>query len=220
MAGMLGRKLGMTQVFDSEDGHVERVTVLEAGPCFVTAIRRADRDGYDAVQLAFGPGREKGLQKARLGHLQKAGVGPLRHLAEFRGEPGSFRHAGEGEEEPGELEIGNELKVDGVFERGQRVKVSGRSKGKGFAGTIKRHNFHRGPVTHGSHNVRAPGSIGASADPSRVFKGIRGPGQMGNKRVTQRGLEVVDVRPEENLLLVRGSVPGPANGVVEIRVEG
>ena len=148
MAGMLGRKLGMTQVFDPEDGHVERVTVLEAGPCFVTAIRRADRDGYDAVQLGFGPGREKGLQKARLGHLNKAGVGPLRHLAEFRGEAG-------------ELEIGNELKVDGVFERGQRVKVSGRSKGKGFAGTIKRHNFSRGPVTHGSHNVRGPGSIGA-----------------------------------------------------------
>ena len=206
MAGMLGRKLGMTQVFDPEDGHVERVTVLEAGPCFVTALRRADRDGYDAVQLGFGPGREKGIQKARLGHLKKASVGPLRHLAEFRGEPG-------------ELEIGNEVKVDGVFERGQKVKVSGRSKGKGFAGTIKRHNFHRGPVTHGSHNVRAPGSIGASADPARVFKGIRGPGQMGNKRVTQRGLEVVDVRPEENLLLVRGSVPGPKNAVVEIRVE-
>jgi large subunit ribosomal protein L3 len=203
---MLGRKLGMTQVFDPDDGHVERVTVLEAGPCFVTGIRRAARDGYDAVQLGFAPGREKGLQKARLGHLKKAGVGPLRHLAEFRGEAG-------------ELEIGNELKVDGVFERGQRIKVSGRSKGKGFAGTIKRHNFSRGPVTHGSHNVRGPGSIGASADPSRVFKGIRGPGQMGNKRVTQRGLEVVEVRPEENLLLVRGSVPGPANGVVEIRVD-
>jgi large subunit ribosomal protein L3 len=219
MAGMLGRKLGMTQVFDPEDGHVERVTVLEAGPCFVTALRRADRDGYDAVQLAFGDVREKRLQKARLGHLKKAGVGPLRHLAEFRGEPGSFRRAGEGEEEPGELEVGNELAVDAVFEKGQRVKVSGRSKGKGFAGTIKRHNFHRGPVTHGSHNVRAPGSIGASADPARVFKGIRGPGQMGNKRVTQRGLEVVDVRPEENLLLLRGSVPGPKNGVVEIRIE-
>jgi large subunit ribosomal protein L3 len=204
---MLGRKLGMTQVFDPEDGHVERVTVLEAGPCFVTALRRADRDGYDAVQLGFGPGREKGLQKARLGHLNKAGVGPLRHLAEFRGEAG-------------ELEIGNELKVDGVFERGQRVKVSGRSKGKGFAGTIKRHNFSQGPVTHGSHNVRGPGSIGASADPARTFKGIRGPGQMGNKQVTQGGLEVVDVRPEENLLLVRGSVPGPPNSVVEIRVEG
>jgi large subunit ribosomal protein L3 len=206
MAGLLGRKLGMTQVFDPEDGHVERVTVLEVGPCFVTALRRGERDGYDAVQVGFGPGREKGLQKARLGHVKKAGVGPLRHLAEFRGEPG-------------ELEVGNEVGVDAVFEKGQKVKVSGRSKGKGFQGTIKRHNFHRGPVSHGSHNIRAPGSIGASADPARVFKGIRGPGQMGNKRVTQRGLEVVDVRPEENLLLVRGSVPGPKNGVVEIRVE-
>ena len=133
-------------------------------------------------------------------------MGNLRHLREFRGEPG-------------EVEVGAELKVDAVFETGQTVKVSGVSKGKGFAGTIKRHNFHRGPVTHGSHNVRAPGSIGASADPARVFKGIRGPGQMGNKRVTQRGLEVVDVRADENLLLVRGSVPGPKGSVVEIRRE-
>ena len=207
MAGMLGRKLGMTQVFDPDDGHVERVTVLEAGPCFVTAIRRAERDGYDALQLAFGETREKKLTRPQLGHLKKAGVGTLRHLGEFRGEPG-------------EAEVGNELKVDQVFEKGQKVKVSGVSKGKGFAGTIKRHNFHRGPVTHGSHNVRAPGSIGASADPARVFKGIRGPGQMGNKRVTQRGLEVVDVRGDDNLLLVRGSVPGPRNGVVEVRTDG
>ena len=118
------------------------------------------------------------------------------------------------------LELGRELRVDAVFERGQTVKVAGVSKGKGFQGTIKRHNFHRGPVTHGSHNVRAPGSIGASADPARVFKGIRGPGQMGNKRVTQRGLEVVDVRADENLLLVRGSVPGPRGAVVEIRDDG
>lgn len=206
MAGMLGRKLGMTQVFDPEDGHVERVTVLEAGPCFVTAIRREDRDGYDAIQLAFGEVREKKLTRPQLGHLNKAGVGVLKHLGEFRGEPA-------------EAEVGNEVKVDEVFEKGQRVKVSGVSKGKGFQGTIKRHNFHRGPVSHGSHNVRAPGSIGASADPARVFKGIRGPGQMGNKRVTQRGLEVVDVRPDENLLLVRGSVPGPKGTVVEIRSE-
>jgi large subunit ribosomal protein L3 len=209
MAGLLGRKLGMTQVFDPEDGRVERVTVVEAGPCFVTAVRRADRDGYDAVQLGFGEGREKGIQKARLGHLKKAGVGALRHLREFRGEA----------EELSAFEIGNEVKVDAVFEKGQTVKVSGVSKGKGFAGTIKRHNFHRGPVTHGSHNVRAPGSIGASADPARTFKGIRGPGQMGNKRVTQKGLEVVDVRADENLLLLRGSVPGPKGSVVEIRSE-
>jgi large subunit ribosomal protein L3 len=204
MAGLLGRKIGMTQVFDPEDGHVERVTVIEAGPCFVTGIRRAERDGYDAIQLAFGETSEKRLTKPKLGLLKKAGVGNLRHLREFRGEPG-------------ELEVGAEVKVDTVFEKGQRVKVSGVSKGKGFAGTIKRHNFHRGPVSHGSHNVRAPGSIGASADPARVFKGIRGPGQMGNKRTTQRGLEVVDVRADENLLFVRGSVPGPKGSVVEIR---
>jgi large subunit ribosomal protein L3 len=197
----------MTQVFDPEDGHVERVTVIQAGPCFVTGIRRAERDGYDAIQLAFGETTEKQLTKPKLGLLKKAGVGNLRHLREFRGEPG-------------ELEVGAELKVDAVFEKGQTVKVSGVSKGKGFAGTIKRHNFHRGPVSHGSHNVRAPGSIGASADPARVFKGIRGPGQMGNKRATQRGLEVVDVRADENLLFVRGSVPGPKGSVVEIRSEG
>jgi large subunit ribosomal protein L3 len=204
MAGLLGRKLGMTQVFNPEDGHVERVTVIEAGPCFVTGIRRAERDGYDAVQLAFGEVSEKRLNKPHRGLLKKASVGNLRHLREFRGQPG-------------DLEVGAEVKVDAVFEPGQRVKVSGISKGKGFAGTIKRHNFHRGPVSHGSHNVRAPGSIGASADPARVFKGIRGPGQMGAGRVTQRGLEVVDVRPEENLLLVRGSVPGAKGSVVEIR---
>jgi large subunit ribosomal protein L3 len=204
MGGLLGRKIGMTQVFDPDDGRVERVTVIEAGPCFVTAIRRAERDGYDAVQVAFGEVREKSLTKPKLGHLKKAGVGSLKHLAEFRGEPG-------------ELEVGAELSPGTIFEKGQTVKVSGTSKGKGFAGTIKRHNFASGPKSHGSHNVRAPGSIGASADPARVFKGIRGPGQMGNKRVTQRGLEVVDIR--DNLLLVRGSVPGPKGGVVEIRSE-
>ena len=201
MPAILARKLGMTQRF-REDGRVERVTVLEAGPCPVTGIRTLDRDGYEAVQLAFGEVREKSLNKPKLGHLKKAGVGSLKHLAEFRGEPG-------------ELEVGAELPVASVFEKGQTVKVSGTSKGKGFAGTIKRHNFHRGPVSHGSHNVRAPGSIGASATPSRVMKGIRGPGHMGAKRVTQRGLEVVDIR--DNLLLVRGSVPGPKGGVVEIR---
>ena len=207
MAGLLGRKLGMTQIFDPEDGHVERVTVIEAGPCFVTAIRRAERDGYDAVQVGFDEVREKKLTKPELGHLKKAGVGALRHLREFRGDPG-------------ELEVGAELRLDSVFERGQTVKVSGVSKGKGFQGTIKRHNFHRGPVSHGSHNIRAPGSVGASADPSRVFKGLRGPGQMGARRVTQRRLQVVDVRPDENLLLVRGSVPGPTGSVVEIRRDG
>ncbi len=202
MAALLGRKLGMTQVF-GEDGQVERVTVVEAGPCRVTGIRTHERDGYEAVQLAFGEVPQKSLNKPLLGHLKKADAGPLKHVREFR-------------DEAGELQVGEDVKVD-VFEKGQRVKVSGVSKGKGFQGTIKRHNFSRGPVTHGSHNVRAPGSIGASATPSRVFKGIRGPGQMGNKRVTQRGLTVVDVIPEDNLLLLRGPVPGPKGTVVEIR---
>ncbi len=213
MGGLLGRKLGMTQVFDPEDGKVERVTVLEAGPCFVTGLRNTERDGYEAVQLAFGDIREKRITRPELGHLKKAGAPSLRRLVEFRGPVGS----GEGDEE---LKVGAELKVGDVFEKGQTVKISGVSKGKGFQGTIKRHNFSRGPVSHGSHNVRAPGSIGASATPSRVFKGIRGPGQMGNKRVTQKGLEIVDVRAEENLLLVRGSVPGPKGSIVEIRTDG
>jgi large subunit ribosomal protein L3 len=194
----------MTQVF-SEDGRVERVTVVEAGPCHVTGIRSAERDGYEAVQLAFGAIKEKNLTKAERGHLAKADAPALRRVVEFR-------------DEAGELTVGAIVKAD-VFEKGDTVKVSGISKGKGFQGTIKRHNFSRGPVTHGSHNVRAPGSIGASATPSRVFKGIRGPGQMGNKRVTQKGLEVVDVRPDENLLLLRGSVPGPRGQIVEIRTD-
>ncbi|MFL5903107.1 MAG: 50S ribosomal protein L3 [Solirubrobacteraceae bacterium] len=204
MAGILARKLGMTQRF-GEDGRVERVTVLQAGPCPVTGIRTADRDGYDAVQLAFGEAREKALTKPELGHLRKAGAPPMRRLAEFRGEAG-------------ELKIGDEVRVD-AFEPGQTVKVSGVSKGKGFQGTVKRHNFKTGPKSHGSHNVRAPGSIGASATPSRVFKGIRGPGRMGGGRVTQRGLTVVEVRSADDLLLVRGSVPGPRGGIVEVRTD-
>jgi len=203
MAAILARKLGMTQRFHEEDGSVERVTVLEAGPCPVTAIRTAERDGYDAVQLGFGATREKKLSRPELGHLKKAGAPPLRHLAEFR-------------DEAGELSVGDEVTVE-AFEPGQVVKVSGVSKGKGFQGTVKRHNFTTGPKSHGSHNIRAPGSIGASATPSRVFKGMRGPGRMGGKRVTQRGLEVVEVIPKDNLLLVRGSVPGPRGTTVEVR---
>jgi large subunit ribosomal protein L3 len=204
MAALLGKKIGMTQVFQ-EDGRVERVTVVEAGPCHVTAIRAADRDGYEAVQLGFGAVNEKRLTKAQLGHLKKADAPALRHVREFRNEAG-------------ELQVGETVTVE-VFAKGDKVKVSGVSKGKGFQGTVKRHNFSRGPVTHGSHNVRAPGSIGASATPSRVFKGIRGPGQMGNERVTQRGLEVVDVIADQNLLLLRGSVPGPKGSTVEIRTD-
>jgi large subunit ribosomal protein L3 len=204
MPAILAKKLGMTQLF-TEDGTVERVTVLEAGPCPVTAIRTLERDGYQAVQLAFGATKEKHLSKAELGHLRKADAPPMRHLAEFR-------------DEARELAMGETVTVD-VFEVGQTVKISGTSKGKGFQGTIKRHGFGRGPKSHGSHNVRAPGSIGASATPSRVLKGIRGPGQMGNKRITQKGLTIVGVRPDDNLLLVRGSVPGPRNGVVEVRTD-
>jgi large subunit ribosomal protein L3 len=205
MAAILAKKLGMTQVFQ-EDGTVARVTVLEAGPCPVTAIRTRDRDGYEAVQLAFGQTKEKQLTRAELGHLKKADAPPMRHLVEFR-------------DEAGELQVGETVTVE-AFAVGQRVKISGVSKGKGFQGTIKRHNFNSGPKSHGSHNVRAPGSIGASATPSRVLKGIRGPGQMGNKRVTQKGLEVVDLDAKQNLLLVRGSVPGPRNGYVEVRTDG
>jgi large subunit ribosomal protein L3 len=205
MPAILAKKLGMTQLF-LEDGRVERVTVLEAGPCPVTGIRTFDRDGYEAVQLAFGAVREKHLSKGELGHLRKADAPPMKHVVEFR-------------DEAGELTVGETVTVE-AFEPGQKVKISGTSKGKGFQGTVKRHNFARGPVTHGSHNVRAPGSIGAAAYPARVFKGIRGPGQMGNKRVTQRGLEVVRVDAGANLLMVRGSVPGPRNGVVEVRTDG
>jgi large subunit ribosomal protein L3 len=205
MAAILARKLGMTQRF-LEDGRVERVTVLEAGPCPVTAIRTAERDGYEAVQLAFGRCKEKSLTRAELGHLKKASTSAHRTVREFRGEAG-------------ELLVGDTVTVD-AFAAGDRVKVSGTSKGKGFQGTIKRHNFKRGPKSHGSHNIRAPGSIGASATPSRVFRGLRGAGRMGGGRVTQRGLTVVEVIPGRNLMLLRGAVPGPRGGTVEVRSDG
>jgi large subunit ribosomal protein L3 len=204
MPAILAKKLGMTQRF-TDEGRVERVTVLEAGPCPVVGIRTDDADGYEAVQLGFGAVREKALTKGELGHLKKAGVPPVRTLVEFRNEVG-------------ELTMGDTVTVEN-FEVGQTVKVAGVAKGKGFAGTIKRHNFHAGPKSHGSHNVRAPGSIGASAMPSRVFKGIRGPGQMGNRRVTQKGLTIVELIPDQNLMLVRGSVPGPKGGTVEVRTD-
>jgi large subunit ribosomal protein L3 len=205
MPAILAKKLGMTQVFQ-EDGTVARVTVLQAGPCPVTAVRTTERDGYEAVQLAYGASKEKHLTRAELGHLKKADAPPMKHLVEFR-------------DEVGELHVGESVTVES-FEVGTRVKISGVSKGKGFQGTIKRHNFASGPKSHGSHNVRAPGSIGASAWPARVAKGIRGPGQMGNKRVTQPGLEIVSLDVKENLMLVRGSVPGPRGSFVEVRSDG
>ena len=205
MAAIIGKKVGMTQVFQ-EDGTRVPVTVIEAGPCTVTALRVPDRDGYEALQLSFGEVAERKLPKAQLGHLKKAGAPPSRTLVEFR-------------DEAGERQVGDQVTV-ADFEAGQRVKVSGTGVGKGFQGTIRRHGFSRGPVSHGSHNVRAPGSIGASADPARVWPGMRMPGRMGGKRATQRRLEVVEVDAERNLLLVRGAVPGPKGGTVEVRSDG
>ena len=194
----------MTSLFDEESGAMTPVTVIEAGPCPVVAVRTPDADGYEAVQLAWEPVAERKLSKAERGHLAKNGVdAPYRHLVEFRGH---FADAVQGES----------VTVT-IFEPGDKVKVAGKSIGKGFQGTIKRHNFSRGPVTHGSHNVRKPGSIGASATPSRVFKGVRMAGRMGGHRVTQVGLTVHAVDAERNLLLVKGAVPGPKNGLLEIR---
>ena len=205
MPAILAKKLGMTQRF-LDDGRVERVTVLEAGPCPVLAIRTHDVDGYEAIQLGFGAVREKALNKPLLGHLKKVSAPPVKTLAEFR-------------DEVGEHTMGDTITV-ADFEVGQKIKISGKSKGKGFQGTIKRHNFASGPKSHGSHNVRAPGSIGASATPSRVFKGIRGPGRMGGGRVTQRGLTIVELIADQNLMLVRGAVPGPKGTTVEVRTDG
>jgi large subunit ribosomal protein L3 len=205
MAEILGKKIGMTQLF-TEDGERLPVTVIQAGPCWVTAVREPERDGYRAVQLGFGELKESRLTGGRRGHLKRAGAPALRELAEFRLPDDDER----------EIKIGEQVTVEG-FEAGQMVKVSGRSKGKGFQGTIRRHNFSRGPVSHGSHNVRAPGSVGASATPSRVMKGQRMPGQTGNRRVTQRGLRIVDVDAERNLLVVRGAVPGPEGTILEVR---
>ncbi len=203
MKGILGRKLGMTQVFDPETGGVTAVTVVEAGPCPVVQVKTSETDGYDAVQLAFEPVADRKISKGERGHLAKADVAAHRHLVEFRG--------------TSELVVGETVTVE-AFEPGEQVKVAGVSVGKGFQGTIKRHNFARGPVSHGSHNVRKPGSIGASATPSRVFKGQKMAGRMGGERVTQTGLVVHEVDAERNLLLLKGSIPGPKSGLVEIRV--
>jgi len=206
MKGIVGKKLGMTRVFDPDSGAVTPVTVIEAAPCPVVQVKTADAHGYDAVQIAYDGVPERKVTKPVIGHLKRNGVdSAYRHLVELRGQS--------------ELVVGENATV-ALFEPGEKVKVSGISHGKGFAGTIKRHNFKRGPKTHGSHNVRAPGSIGQSATPSRVFKGVRMAGRMGGKRVTQVGLVVHDVDSERNLLLVKGSVPGPRNGFVEVREEG
>jgi large subunit ribosomal protein L3 len=198
---IIGRKLGMTQFF-TEDGQHIAVTVIQAGPCPVSQVKTEADHGYDAVQLAYDEVPERKLSKPERGHLSKNAISPHRHLHEFRG---AF-----------ELAAGEVVTVEG-FEPGDAVKVSGRSKGKGFAGTIKRHGFSRGPVSHGSHNVRAPGSIGQSATPSRVIKGVRMAGHMGAANRTQRGLQVLDRDVERNLLLITGAVPGPTGGLVFVR---
>ena len=203
MKGIVGRKLGMTQVFDEETGGVTPVTVIAAGPCPVVQVRTNEVDGYEAVQLAYDPVPDRKLTRPQLGHLKRFGVGPHRKLVEFRG--------------PIDGGVEGESATVEVFQPGDEVKVTGIGIGKGFQGTIKRHNFSSGPRAHGSHNIRAPGSVGASATPSRVFKGVRMAGQMGGKRVTQVGLRVHDVDPQRNLLLVKGAVPGPKDGLVEVR---
>jgi large subunit ribosomal protein L3 len=202
----LAKKVGMTQVFD-EQGNVIPVTVIQAGPCYVTQVRNSERDGYTAVQLGFGEAKPARLTKGQLGHLQKKQLPALRVLREFR-------LVGDADVD---VEEGAEIKVD-VFERGERVDVIGQSKGRGFQGGIKRHGFNRQPKTHGaSDRTRAPGSVGMRATPGKTLKGQRMAGHMGDERVTSLNLEVVIVDPEKNLLAVRGSIPGAQGGIVMIR---
>lgn len=203
--GILGRKVGMTQCFDA-DGRVVPVTVLEAGPCRVVQRKTAARDGYEAVQIGLVDYvRDKLVNKPARGHFAKAGVEPMRFVREFRLGPGAD-----------DLQPGDRILAE-HFQPKERVDVIGTSKGKGFQGVVKRHNFRGGRATHGSMFHRAPGSIGQSAYPSRVLKGVRLPGRLGGKRVTTRGLEIVAVRPDDNAILVRGAVPGAKGGFVAIR---
>lgn len=261
MPAIIGKKLGMSQIF-TEDGDRVPVTVIEAGPCTVVQVKTVERDGYTALQIGFGDVKEKHVNKPQAGHFKKAGVAPTRHLAEIRCDldeaaawvkaPEKAEKKGKGKkakakareaeekneelvevaaaaaveapepevvEEPSAGAVaGGRITVD-AFEAGQEVKVSGVSKGKGFAGVIKRHNFAGGPASHGAHFHRAPGSIGASAYPARVFKGVKLPGHMGNRKSTQRGLTVVSTDAQNNLLFVRGSVPGSSNSIIFIQTD-
>jgi large subunit ribosomal protein L3 len=201
---ILGRKIGMTQVWNDKD-EVVPVTVIQAGPCAVTQVKTVETDGYSAVQIGFGDIKEKNVNKPMKGHFAKAGVKPVRHLREVRVPEGEQHACGE-------------LVTVADFANAEKVHVTGRSKGKGFQGTIRRHNFNAGPKTHGSRNYREPGSIGQCSTPSRVFKGLRMPGHMGDERVTVRNLQVVRVDEEQNLILVRGAVPGAKNGLVIVRM--
>lgn len=205
MTGLLGRKLGMTSIFD-ETGEVIPCTVIEAGPCYVTHVKTKDRDGYEAVQLGFEDKKERLVTKPLRNHFARANVKPKRFLREFRGLGMS------------ELQPGQEIRVDSVFSKGDVVSVVGTSKGRGFQGVVKRHHFGGGVRTHGqSDRERAPGSIGQSSYPSRVFRGTRMAGRMGGDRVTVHNLRVVGVIPDSNLLLLKGSVPGAVNSYLEIR---
>jgi large subunit ribosomal protein L3 len=201
--GLLAKKIGMTQVF-TEKGELLPVTVLEAGPCVVVALRAVQKDGYGAIQLGFGEVKAQRVNKPAAGHFKKAGVAAHRHLREVRLRGDAT------------YEVGQALKAD-LFTAGEWVDVTGTSKGKGFSGQHKRHHFGRGPVTHGSHNIKQPGSIGSSSTPSRVYKGMRMAGQLGNAQRTTMHLEVVRVDPDRNLLLVNGDVPGHKNSVVLVR---
>jgi len=200
--GILGKKLGMTGVFTPE-GRFVPVTVIEAGPCVVTQVKTKDTDGYDALQLGFGDKRKDRVNKPLQGHFQKSGDQCFRYLKELS------------VENPVDYSLGQVLTVE-IFKTGDRVDVVGTSKGRGFSGTIKRHGFHRGPMTHGSRNIRQPGSVGCSAWPARVTKGKKMPGQYGNDRKTIRNLEIVDVRVDENVIMVKGAVPGAESGLVVI----
>lgn len=203
--GMIGKKIGMTQIFD-DNGNVIPCTVIEAGPCYVTQVRTAERDGYTAVQLGFAETKPQRLTQGQLGHLRRNNLPALRYLREFRVKNGDA-----------EVQEGQEIKVD-VFEKGERVDVIGTSKGRGFAGTVKRHNFNRQSKTHGqSDRERAPGSVGATTTPGRTMPGQRMAGRMGNERVTSQNLQVVVVDAERNLIAVRGSVPGAKGSIVMIK---
>jgi large subunit ribosomal protein L3 len=203
MSGLIGKKLGMTRIFD-EKGNDVQVSVIQTGPCYVTEIRTQDRHGYDALQLGFEEKRDKSVKQPERGHFKKSGVKPMRYLREFR----TF--------DVSQFKLGDVIKAD-IFQVGEEVKVIGISKGKGFQGVMKRHHFGGGPVSHGqSDRMRAPGSVGGSSYPSRVFKGMRMAGQMGNVRVTVRNLKVVRVDAENNIVMVRGGIPGARNGMVLI----
>jgi large subunit ribosomal protein L3 len=201
---ILGRKLGMTQVW-SEDDRLVPVTVIQAGPCEVTQLKTTDKEGYEAIQIAFQPVKESKLNKPLLGHLAVSGVGPRKILREVRVESAEA------------YELGQEITVES-FEEVKKVHVTGISKGKGFAGVMKRHNYRGGPGGHGSHFHRAPGSIGQAASPSRVFKGVKLPGHMGNEKVTVKNLELVNVISDQNLMIVKGAVPGGKGALVSVRI--